>query len=250
MPLAMEGTRVLSPLEREAVKLVFEDAIDPWDISLTVVESFEPRQLWAAAKLPQAVSTYDGDGKIRINRSAFPYTDALHINSTRADTEIFKPGNVRYLSTLIHECTHYWQEVYGQHEGPVSHVNAPYRSANHRFTDEQLLKRDVPELSAEQHASAAQVYFVIEWQLRYQPDGSNVNLTSRSPDPERNVGPVDRFNEIHWPRGSPYTVGPLFTKYEHARDLRDNFFGWLLVELRYGWKAVCQGRESFSKNKR
>ena len=23
-----------------------------------------------------------------------------------------KPGNMHYLSTLIHQCTHYWQDLY------------------------------------------------------------------------------------------------------------------------------------------
>ena len=286
MPLAMEGTRVLSPLERDAVKLVFKDAIDPWDISLTVVESipweghglqdinprignqFRPlssiprqeiidllkqkptiEQQLPPKSLPQEIkpplgevaSTYDGDGKIRISRSAFPHTDALNINSTRADTNIFKPTNMHYLSTLIHECTHYWQAVYGRHT---------FYTNFYDFTQDQLLKRDVPELSANQHASAVQVYFLIEWQLEHQPKGSNVNLTSRSPNPELNVGPVDRFRNID---ASIYNSGKgtsRIIKYEHARNNIYDYFGWLLVELRHGWKAVCQGKESFTKNKR
>ncbi len=241
MPLTMEGTRVLSPLERDAVQLVFKNAIDPWDISLTVVESFEPRQLWAAAKLPQAGSTYDGDGKIRINRSAFPHTDALHINSTRGNTDEFKPANMHYLSTLIHECTHYWQEVYGRHT---------FYKNFYDFTQDQLLKRDVPELSANQHASAAQVYFLIDWQLENRPKGSNVNLTSQSPDPAHNVGPVDRFEKIDWVVGIQHRPNRRVFTSKQARRVRDNSFGWLLVELRYGWKTVCQGKERFSKHKR
>ena len=129
MPLPLAENRVLSPLERDAVKLVFQNAIDPWDISLTVVESipreghglqdmipridnqFRPlssiprqeiidllkqkptiEQQLPPKPLPQEIkpllgevaSTYDGNGKIRINRSAFPHTEALNINSTRS----------------------------------------------------------------------------------------------------------------------------------------------------------------------
>ncbi len=288
MPLAMEGTRVLSPLERDAVKLVFKDAIDPWDISLTVVESLEielerhalldinkrvgnqfrplssiqPQEIIDRIKQPppieqqlppierqpatfnqsvQAASTYDGDGKIRISRSAFPHTDALNINSTRADTTIFKPANMHYLSTLIHECTHYWQEVYGRHT---------FYKNFYDFTRYQLLKRDVPELSANQHASAVQIYFLIEWQLAHRPKGSDVNLTSRSPNPEHNVGPVDRFRNIDMRIHNSGKGTSRIVKYQHARESIHNYFGWLLVELRYGWKAVCQGKESFAKNKR
>ena len=286
MPLAMEGTRVLSPLERDAVKLVFKDAIDPWDISLTVVEDipreghglqdinpridnqFRPlssiprqeiidllkqkptiEQQLPPKPLPQKIkpplggvaSTYDGNGKIRISRSAFPHTDALNINSTRADTKIFKPANMHYLSTLIHECTHYWQEVYGRHT---------FYKTFYDFTKDQLLKRDVPELSTNQHASAVQVYFLIEWQLEYRPKGSNVNLTSQSPNPEHNVGPVDRFRNIDMRIHNSGKGTSRIVKYQHARESIHNYFGWLLVELRHGWKAVCQGKESFTKNKR
>ena len=247
MPLPLEGTRVLSPLERDAVKLVFEDAIDLWDISLTVVESFKPRPLWAAAKLPQVASTYDGDGNIRINRSVFPHTDSLNINSTRTDTEIFKPGNMHYLSTLIHECTHYWQEEYGRHGPPVSHANAPPQPADYKFVSEQLKQRDVPDLSSEQHASAAQVYFLIEWQLRYQPKGSDVNLTSQSPNSEDNVVPVDRFHDIDRYINNSGKGTSRIVKYQKAHESIHNNFGWLIVELRYGWKVVCQGREPFAK---
>ncbi|MYE88448.1 hypothetical protein F4X33_05585 [Candidatus Poribacteria bacterium] len=296
MPLAMEGTRVLSPLERDTVKLVFQNAIDPWDISLTVVESipreghglqdinpkignqFRPlssiprqaiidllkqkptiEQQLPPKPLPQEIkpslgevaSTYDGDGKIRINRSAFPHTQALNINSTRRYIDLtdkrgelttpFSPGNMHYLSTLIHECTHYWQEVYGRHT---------FYKNFYDFTQDQLLKRDVPELSVNQHASAAQVYFLIAWQLEYRPKGSNVNLTSRSPNSEHNVGPVNRFRNIDASIHNSSKGASRIIKYEHIHNNIYNFFGWLLVELRHGWKAVCQGKESFTKNKR
>ena len=286
MPLAMEGTRVLSPLERDAVKLVFKDAIDPWDISLTVVESipweghglqdinprignqFRPlssiprqeiidllkqkptiEQQLPPKPLPQDIkpplervaSTYDGNGKIRINRSAFPHTDALSINSTRADTKVFKPANMHYLSTLIHECTHYWQEVYGRHT---------FYKNFYDFTRDQLLKRDVPELSANQHASAVQVYFLIDWQLAHRPKGSDVNLTSQAKSAKDNVGPVDRFHKIDESFHNSGKGTSRIIKYEYAHNNIYNFFGWLLVELRHGWKAVCQRKESFTKNKR
>ena len=117
MPLSLAVNRDLSSMEREAVELVFKDAGDPAAIStinpdnirLTIVKSFEPRPLWGAAKLPPVASTYDGDGLIRISQSAFPHTD-LNASSTRADKDRdeFKPGNMHYLSTLIHQCTHYW----------------------------------------------------------------------------------------------------------------------------------------------
>ena len=200
----------------------------------------------------QVASTYDGDGKIRINRSAFPFTGLdkdSDLTSKERDPsglgelkDPFRPANMHYLSTLIHECTHHWQEVYGRHRKPSPNVSPSYR-----FNGQQLLQRDVPELSAEQHASAVQVYFLIDWQLEHQPKGSDVNLTSRSKNSRDNVGPVDRFRNIDTSIHNVGTGASRIFKYQRAREAIHNYFGWLLVELRYGWKAVCQGKEPFSK---
>ena len=198
------------------------------------------------------VAAYDGSGKIRISRSAFPHTQALNENSTdefvdpiveeSERTNPFSPWNMHYLSTLIHECAHYWQEKYGRH---TDRGQPPF----YRFTTERLKKRDTPDLAARQHASAVQIAFLIEWQLHYRK-GSNVYLMSRSKNPELNVGPVDRFHRIDYfilnlkhpnilHREIPHDVRTLTN--QQARKLIGNYFGWLLVELRYGWKAVCQG---------
>ena len=263
MPLAMEGTRVLSPLERDAVKSVFQDTIDPWDIELEIVEFIDREDqeakyinFEAHDGVTVAVSAYYGNGKIRINKSAFPYTQALNINSTRRYLDLtdkngeltnrFRPGNMHYLSTLIHECTHYWEEVFDRYAGGVFNKPAVYR-----FNKEQLRRRDVPDLSPEQHASAAQICFLIEWQLEQQPKGSDVYLTSRSKNPKLNVGPVGRFQRIDFlalnlDENEVPQSARIFT-YEKARGWIGDYFGWLLVELRYGWKAVCQGKEPFSK---
>ena len=93
----MGGPRVLSPLERDAFNLVFWESIDEWDINLTIAE----------VDTPGSKAGYSRNGNIRIDAADFPYTDALDINSTRANTDIFKPGNMEYLCTLIHECTHH-----------------------------------------------------------------------------------------------------------------------------------------------
>ncbi len=271
MPLAIppqkhleaQGPRGLSPLEAGAVDLVFKEKISPSNIELEIVEFIDPEERRAKYINLEtnnldtvAVSAYDGNGKIRISKSAFPHTQALNKNSTdefvdptveevekREWTNPFLPGNIHYLSTLIHECTHYWQEKYGRH---TDRGKPPF----FRFTKERFQQRDTPYLAARQHASAVQIYFLIEWQLHYRK-GSNVYLTSRSKNPELNVGPVDRFHEIDYLGGNlKYKNIPhdarIFTN-EKARGLRDSYFGWLLVELRYGWKAVCQGKEPFAK---
>lgn len=46
----------------------------------------------------------------------------------------------------------------------------------------------------EQHASAAQVYLVVAWQLKHRI--SPVDLTSDGHTTANNVGPVDRMNRI------------------------------------------------------
>ena len=242
--------RPLSPLERDAVDLVFRGSIDLSKISVTVVKFFEPPPLWAAAKLPQVASTHDGDGNIKIRQSAFPHTKGIQIHgaTTRgAKAQIFKPANMHYLSTLIHECTHYWQGFYGRHGPAVSHANAPPQPADYEFDSKQLKERDVPALSSEQHAAAVQVYFLIAWQLRYLVEDSLVNLTSRSENSELDVGPVHRFLDIDNLANTQNTDCPRIITYENARNLIDVNFGWLLVELRYGWKAVCEGKAPFAK---
>lgn len=262
MPLPLAVNRILSPMEREAVELVFKDpgdpeeksAINPESIKLTIVEALEPEfrpqqnQIgvpWAALKR-EVASTYDGDGLIRISQSAFPHTD-LNESSTRADmdTDEFKPGNMHYLSTLIHECTHYWQDLYWRHGPPVYHVKAP-QFTDFQFAYEQLSKRDVPDLSSEQHASAVQVYFLIAWQLQNRFGTPDVNLTSQSEDAAQNVGPVDRFLTMDLPYYRSDETGSRIFDNKKALDLRDNYFGWLIVELRYGWRVVCEGKEPLS----
>lgn len=201
MRLAMEGPRPLSPLEREAVELVFWDSIDPCDVHVTVVEGLIVGEKEVAAR-------YGEGGIIFINRSKFPYTDALDINSRRTNTDKFKPANMNYLCRVIHECAHHWQSIYKKYE-----ERGPYKPAPYDFSWEELQtltfrkdqhdvvlpesKERLPEpheLRKEQYASAAQVYFVIAWQLRHSSN-SLVNLTTHG-SREKIVGPVYRYHEI------------------------------------------------------
>ena len=254
MPLEVQGPRPLSPLERDAVKLVFWDSIDPCDFYLTVLEDIEHT-------VPGTVATTTDGGGIKIKGPAFTDTDALDINSTRTNVDIFKPANMNYLSRVIHECTHHWQGVHEKYEwrGPGG-VATPYgfswqelqtlkflREQNQYILEPEKFPEEHHELLKEQHVSAAQVYFVIEWQLRYQPKGSDVNLTSQSPNSEDNVVPVDRFHDIDRYINNSGKGTSRIVKYQKAHESIHNNFGWLIVELRYGWKVVCQGREPFAK---
>ncbi len=234
MPLAMEGPRPLSPLEREAVKLVFDKSIDPSNISLRVVENIPPE--WHGPldikprsekpRLVEIASAYGGNGNVTINRSAFTHTDALDIESDRTDkkTDAFKPGNMHYLSTLIHECTHHWQRVHGRHMDWTHNEPQMYD-----FTAKQLDAENVPDLLSEQHASAVQVYFLIQWQIQYK--GFPVDLTSQAPNSESYMGPADRYNRIAriW-----HVDGKRMVERKEASDLSTDFIGWCINEIKAG----------------
>ena len=208
MPLELQGPRPLSPLEREAVRLVFWDSIDPCDVYLTVLEH-----------LDGDAAAYRGNGNIRISKANFSYADALNIDSTRATTDIFKPANMNYLSRLIHECTHHWQGV---------HKKYIISDGQYGFTQKQLQTLD---LMKEQHASAAQVYFLIEWQLEHSSDPL-VNLTYWNSSGGKSVGPTVRYREIEKlpnPSGQP---GPWVSR-KTAEDLSNHFESYL-DDLRSG----------------
>ena len=99
MGLEVQGPRPLSPLEREAVDLVFDGSIDPCDVHLTVMEYIQHT-------VQNVAADYIKGGIIRIGRSKFLHTDALDINSTLENTDKFKPANMNYLCRVIHEwCT-------------------------------------------------------------------------------------------------------------------------------------------------
>lgn len=237
MPLPLEGPRPLSPLEREAFRLVFWDSIDPCDVYVTVIEKIEHT-------VKNAVATYSNGG-IKFGRSRFPYTDALNIDSTLANTDIFKPANMNYLSRLIHECTHHWQSVHNKYtlRAPSGAKRAPYgislkqltrlkflRDENKYIQDPENFPEEYHELYKEQHATAAQIYFLIEWQLEHSSDPL-VNLTYAYSSKEEVVGPASRYTEIQEQvvRGQP---GPRVSR-EFAKGLKTHFRVYL-NDLRSG----------------
>ena len=80
-----------------------------------------------------------------------------------------------------------------------------------------------PGLVAERHASAAQVYFVLAWQLRYLRPDADVNLTSQPPD---SVGPVDRYDEIAHEEHNEN--GQRIVPYELVARWRNDFRDYIL----------------------
>ncbi len=172
MPLVVQGPRSFSPLERDAFDLVFWDSINVADLEIQIVESLEG-----------AFARYDrANRRVRIAANQFPHTDNLNTNSYRGNTDEFKPGNMWYLNTLIHECTHDWQAEKNLFMAPLK--------GEYSFTREDLLSLF---LGREQHASAAATWFVIGWQLQYS--SNDVNLTTWAE--ETKVGTVNRYRRIH-----------------------------------------------------
>ena len=174
---------------------------------------------WITIKQVQVDSTYDRSGLITISRSAFPHTDDLREGSTLRNTEQLKPANIHYLSTLIYQCTRYWQWTYDLHMKPI-----PKSGSAYHFTKSHLMKaKKFPGLVAERHASAAQVYFVLAWQLRYLRPDADVNLTSQPPD---SVGPVDRYDEIAHEEHNEN--GQRIVPYELVARWRNDFRDYIL----------------------
>ena len=206
--LEVQGPRDLSDLEEEAVNLVFVGHTPPGvtpteiisDVQLEIVENIPRTTKPWLLKVP-SIYTYDDEyGLITISKSAFPYTQGLNKNSTydwvdstlgfrdRKRTDRFRPGNMHYLSTVLFECAHHWQQKYGLYTNPGLPGDPPYH-----FNQEEL--KDL-RLYSEQHASAAQVYFLIRWQIRYK--GFPVDLTSQPSDSPNSVGPVNRYTRIYY----------------------------------------------------
>lgn len=249
--LELQGPRPLSPLEQDAVRLVFCGSLNPCDLYVTVIDDFSAEP---------AAGSHGGHGNIKINRRAFEYADALNLNSTRANTAIFKPKNMAYLSTLIHESTHQWQWNYEKYLDAPGDVRLPYDFAREELHTMKFLKRhhkrlDKPgefpekaEFMKEQHASIAQVYFVIAWQLEYSSDRL-VNLTTGSA--KTSVGKVKRYHEIAAIQNAhPYDPIPPDDSCDAAppgrrvsrgcaRRLSDHF-GRYLVDLRSGGRRTVK----------
>ena len=236
MPLPLEGPRPLSPLEQEAFRLVFWDSIDPCDVYVTVFDD-----------IYKEGGYYSGAGSIQINRSKF--LDAnLHMNSTHTNTDILKPANIRCLSTLIHECTHHWQWTHKRYQwsGPGD-VKTLYAFTRNELTEVPPSRKwwdqnpwpnkdlDMLNLLKEQHAAAAQVYFVIKWQLEHLPEGSDVNLSYKKLN---RVGTVDRYHEIR--KRDNDNDGQLIVSRDIAEDLTHHFSAYL-VDLRSGGQKQWAG---------
>lgn len=181
MGLTIHGPRRVSQLEKDAIRLVFGDS-----------DSFSDAKLRDTVRIQVVNEVIVGgensrgrqeNGKIFISKKMNPEADDLDHSNTRANTNIFTPGNLQYLNTLIHEAAHWWER---------DNNKFTTRIGVYGFDYDEL--RDLDFRCKEQHASAAGTWFVIGWQLEY--GSGNVNLTSRPRYLPEVVGTVDRYEEI------------------------------------------------------
>ena len=175
MPLVVQQRRRLSPLERYAVDLVFDGAVDPGELSVEVSDRITIGGDGVA-------SIYSGDGRIAISRIKHADAEDLDILTEVDDIDKTRPNNISYLSRIVHEAGHYWQEKHKRHN-----TRRPY----YHFSDKVLQRTNF--ICKEQHASVGQVYFILKWQ--WDLGIPQLNLTTDAYRPE-NVGPADRYCRI------------------------------------------------------
>ena len=212
MGLTPHGPRKLSNLERAAIDLVFRAYTRPGPKRETIFDRL------TISLVPASDPTDRGsyaDNHIEIGIKSHQCADDLDYYSALSNTDILKPGNMDYLNTFIHECTHHWQVFHSKYQWRGVFGEEPYDFTRQELTESppskhkamhaknpvyQKSKRlDILDLLKEQHASAAATWFVIGWQLKYTPDHVNrIDLTTTlSNRPVRHsVGTVDRYEEI------------------------------------------------------
>ena len=177
MGLTRHGPRHLNSLEKAAVDSVFwaysvqnEGKKNIFDqLCISMVDDLGPGRR----------GSYNNN-HIKMSIRKFPCTDNMNRLSALGNREIFKPGNMDYLNTFIHEATHHWQ----------AHNEYFPQFGEYEFTKNQLM---IWDLDREGHASAAATWFILWWQIKYAY-GDKVNLTTELPG--HSVGTVDRYDEI------------------------------------------------------
>ena len=243
MGLRLHGPRKLSNLEKAALHLVFNAYPKSFPKKKTIFDTLTVSLVPKSGSLDRG--SYGGRN-IKITVEGHPCADDLGYCSALGNTDILKPGNIDYLNTFVHECTHHWQranETY-RDRGPM----APGFSALYGFSRQELqemkflkkhnkyipdsLREEFDEehhqLFKEQHASAVATWFVIAWQLKFTAVG-NIDLTTGLPG--HSVGTVDRYQEIK--RKTPNDHGRWVPRGE-AKLLAADFEIPLMEELRNG----------------
>ena len=230
--LRPHGPRRLSQLEKDAVRLVFGNSRSFTNerilnkIRIRVVSEIPGQPSWRGS---------ENDGLITIAASRFQYTESLDHNSTRDNVDIFKPGNMSYLNTLIHECAHWWQDDNDRYDD-LSMQNPESETHRNMFDSDTL--QNLTFEDKEQHASAAGTWFVIGWQLKYRDGAVEPMINLSTSNAETSVGTVSRYSVIRdipsAPANSGYSGRWIPRESEEtlsAEDLSSHFTA-LLDELR------------------
>ena len=194
--IPLQAKRELSDLEKAAIDLVFKDSpsFSPTMLSDTVEIEVKPGRHGAPGNNPRGGQA---NGLITIYRSEFVWADAIDGDSTVGNTDIFKPGNLDYLNTFIHEAAHWWQTHQNRYQIylPHSEIESPTDPKRYDFDYYQL--RNLTFDDKEAHASAVATWFIIAWQLEHRPADQLINLTSDVGLPSKwNVGTLHRYDEI------------------------------------------------------
>ena len=184
MPLQVQGARSLSDLEKDAVRLVFGDSInpdaeDPDDIDQRMTVEVAEEIISGGSGV---AGSYGGNGRVKISRLMHQFAEDLDGDTTVDDIDLTIPNNIKYLATLVHETGHHWQRVYDRYDNRVP---------EYEFNNEVL--EDLDFECKEQHASVGQVYFILKWQLHHGHDPIDI---TQSAFLQKNVGPVDRYEPI------------------------------------------------------
>ena len=187
--LALQADRLLNDLEKAAIDLVFKGSpsFSPTMLSSTVRVNVEEE--WILPDGGRADGS-QGNGVITIYRSKHIFTDAIDANTGLVN--IFKPGNLFYLNTFIHEAAHWWQDH--QHRYQI-HLQNPETTAE-RYDFDYYQLRDLAFDDQEAHASAVATWFIIAWQLEHRPDDQLINLTQKGRHRDEHVGKMNRYTEI------------------------------------------------------
>ena len=193
-PIPLQGERELNDLEKAAIDLVFKGSPSFTDtmLSSTVRVTVEEKGLTPRGDSKKGSQA---NGVITIFRSHFLWGDAIDANTGLVN--IFKPGNLAYLNTLIHEATHWWQGHQSRYYDlylPSSEIKTETAPKRYDFDYDQL--RNLAFRDKEAHASAVATWFIIAWQLEHRPTDQLINLTDRGVESRFSVGTVARYSEI------------------------------------------------------
>ncbi len=176
MPLTVAGPRRLGSLEKDVINFVFDHTIDPDELWITIPENIIYPNDWGSG-------AYQAPDLIKISRAAHLHTDDLNWHSTIENTDWTNINNFEYVGRLVHEACHHWQRIHDR-----------YNNAGTDYTFNGQMLANLDFANKEQHASAAQIYLIVKWQL--ERGIQLVNLTDGTAYGIQNIGPMNRMLRI------------------------------------------------------